>query len=235
MPTLNEIAYDCLNTIRAGVSSDDDTLSLRQLYFQIHNIRAKLIREDLNKGRSLSQNLIQSLGCLDVTPIDASVCCGVTVDCNAFRSTERLPEPIELYQEDLITRVGSIIVGTRPFDIVPIDRIPYMGLTPFSGINKQTYAAIQDRYVYLFTPKGNKQLIKKISVSGIWANPTEAARFNSCDGVACYTEDSQYPISAHMIDLLKQMIMQSSLKIAAQAPSDNTGDAKSDPKPNSQQ
>jgi hypothetical protein len=234
MATLNEIAYDILNTLRGGQSSDDDLISLRQLYFQINVVRAKLIREDLNKGRSISNNVSQSLGCLDVELTDSSVCCGIDTGCKVLRSTQQLPEPVELYQQDLITKIGPISIGSRPYDIVSIDRIPFMGFTPFSGINGQTYAAIQDRYVYLFTPKNKPILTTKISVYGIWADPMDAARFNHCDGTTCFNEDSEYPVSTHMIETIKQIVINDSGRIIASAPSDSSGDSKNDLQPNSQ-
>lgn len=228
MATLREITYDILNTIRAGITSDDDNLSPRHIEFMIHNTRAKMIRDDLNKGRSLSQNVIQSLGCLDVSPVSATECCGVEIDCDVYRTDVQLPEPVELSQQDLITKVGSIIIGSKPFDVIPIDRVPYLGHTPFKGINEQIYASIHNRYVYLFQKKRRKRLIKKIAVWGIWANPIDAAEFNECSGTPCYTADSQYPVSSHMIEAIKRSILENSLKIAANAPTDQTGNAKSD-------
>ena len=229
--TLRQLTYDLLNTVRGGKISDDEALSERLVQFWIKNTRAQLIREDINKGHSISSNVIQSLGCVDVELVDASLCCGIEVDCNVFRTTVTIPTPIEAYQKDLITRVGPIMVGSRAFDIVPIERIPFLGYTPFKGINEAIRASILNKYVYIFVPKHNK-LIKKINIMGVWADPTELSTFNECSGSACYTDESNYPISEHMVERMKSLIIQTDLKVAASAPSDSEGNAKFDVKPN---
>ena len=60
--TLNELAYDIMSNIE-GTSriSDDSELSIDQVYFKIHTTRAMLIRQDQAKGRSLSDNIVQTL------------------------------------------------------------------------------------------------------------------------------------------------------------------------------
>ncbi len=230
--TLNHLVFDTANLLRAGVTSDDDSLDLRQIAFWWKNIRAQLIRQDLNKNRSISDNIEQHLDCIDVEQVDASVTCGINVDCKVYRSTLQIPKPIEIAQEDLITEIGPIAIGQRPFHIVPIERIPYIGFTPFAGINNSIKAAILDRYVYIFVPK-NDRVIKKISLSGVFADPTDAARFCSCSGVACYTDDSPYPISEHMIEIGKKMIIDTNIRTFLTVGTDTRGDANSTVQPNS--
>ncbi len=71
--TLNEISYDLLETVRGTTRlSDDDSLSLELLQYWVINSRAKLIRDDLNKGRSLSENIVQTIPCIDVIEVSAS-------------------------------------------------------------------------------------------------------------------------------------------------------------------
>lgn len=232
MPTTkNKLVYNLLNIIRGGHQSDDDAISLRQVGFWVDNTRNYLIRQDLNKSRSISDNITQSLGCVAISQVDASTCCGFTVDCKVYRSDRQLPKTIETNQEDLITRIGSIVLGSQPYPIIPMARVPYVGFTPFLGLNNSIKAAIQNRYVYLFVPKHNK-VIKNINVIGVFANPEELATWNTCAGTACYTNNSDYPISDHMIETMTQMIINTDLKLIASAPTDNQGDAKSDVQPN---
>ena len=224
--TLNKLVYDIKNILRSGVTSDDDNISNRNVEFWIHNTRAQLIRQDLNKGRSLSDNIVQSLGCVNVTQVDASLCCGINTDCNTYRTTVTLPKPIEINAEDLITKIAPVAIGERPFHIVPLDRIPYIGFTPFKGINNSTKAVYDGGYVYIFVPQSNK-VIKKITIEGVFADPTEVRTFNNCSGSACYTNDSAYPISEHMIETMKQMILSTNGRIITQSLTDSKGDSDS--------
>ena len=224
--TLNKITFDILNILRGGNQSDDEQISQRQVHQWIHNTRATLIRNDLNKGRSISDNISQSLGCLTVSQVDASQCCGVNTDCNVYRTTVTLPKPIEINQEDLITRVGPVALGERPFHLIPMERVPYVGYTPFRGINESIKAVYDGGYIYIFVPKSNR-VIKKITVEGVFADPTEVRTFNNCSGSACYTNDSAYPISEHMIETMKQMILSTNGKIITQSLTDSKGDSDS--------
>ena len=54
MATIKEIVYDIKNIVRGGLQSDDEMISDRQIEFQINSIRAQLIRQDINKRRSIS-------------------------------------------------------------------------------------------------------------------------------------------------------------------------------------
>lgn len=226
MITLRQIAFNALNTIRGGKTSDDELVGIKQIYFIIHNVRAKLIREDLMKNRSISDNIKQLLQCLEVEQVDASMCCNVEIDCDVYRTLLQIPQPIELYQKDLITKIGPNQIGARSYPIVPIERIPYLGFTPFAGINNAVYASIVNRYVFLFQPKSKNKLIKRINVEGVWTDPTALTNYTNCSGQPCYTDDSYYPISAHMIEPLTQIIIQNYLKLESQAPNDMTGNAR---------
>jgi hypothetical protein len=59
MASYNEIVYNLKNVYRGGITSDDETMSDRQLIFIFNYYRAKLIREDLNKGRTIDRSIIQ--------------------------------------------------------------------------------------------------------------------------------------------------------------------------------
>lgn len=222
--TLNKLIYDIKNIIRGGITSDDDLLDDRQVEFWIHNTRAKLIREDLNKGRTISDNITQRIACLDIEKVDASMACGVEAGCTAYRSTRKIPKPVETATEDLLLEVRPIDVGSRPFHLVPVERIPYIGFSPFKGINGGIKASLVEGYIFIFVPTQDR-VIKKIAIKQVAADPTELAQFCDCSGAPCYTDDSEYPISEHMIEPLKQLIFNTDIKILASAPTDSRGDA----------
>ena len=55
--TLDEIAYNLLNLVRGGRSSNDEQISLSQLKFNIKHYRAMLIRRDYARNGYVSRQL----------------------------------------------------------------------------------------------------------------------------------------------------------------------------------
>lgn len=223
MSTLNEITYDLLSVLRDGGLNikDDEGVTLRQIAFWVRGARASLIRQQLSKRQSISDNIVQTLSCLDVSQIDASTCCDFTTDCYIVRTNSRIPQVIESNQVDLITKVGPMHVSERGYTLIPYARAPFWGSSMF---NKDRPAAfLHDGYVYIM----NSDFIDKISVQGVFEDPTELATFNNCDSVPCYTKDSRYPVSAHMIDTMKKMIIDTNFRVMLQANVDKTNNAES--------
>ena len=69
MATIKEIVYDLKNIIRGGLQSDDEMISDRQIEFQVDSLRAQYIRQDINKRRSISDNIKQIIHCLEVEAV----------------------------------------------------------------------------------------------------------------------------------------------------------------------
>ncbi len=217
MTTFNQLKYDILRVASGGAISDDTLISLRQIGFWIINTRAMLIRQDLDKKRSISDNIIQSLGCVPVTWVDAAQCCQLTVGCQILRTVDKIPKPIELSYRDLITRVGPVGVGKVGYSLIPYARAPFVS-TKYNIPD----AFYHDGYVFIL----NSPFIEYISVEGVFEDPTEVAKFSTCDGLPCYSDDDVFPISAHMIEAMKQIIMTTNIKTILSVPVDTTGDAK---------
>jgi len=107
MPTFNEVIFNVKNLYEGGLGSDDDNVSNEQVIFDINYYRAKLIREDLMKGRTISPYLIQEIACLDMETVDKAECCDITTDCYILKSVKPLPKTIEVYDKILIIAILS--------------------------------------------------------------------------------------------------------------------------------
>ena len=83
--TLNEIAYNLLNLLRGGRSNHDDHISLDQIKFNIKHYRAMFIRRDQARNGFTSRHIEQDLGCVRVTPTDASKCCNLPSECVVYK------------------------------------------------------------------------------------------------------------------------------------------------------
>jgi len=219
MTTLNQLVYDSLSTIQGtGRYSDDSLLSQEQVEFSVINNRNFLIRQDQNKGRSLSDNVTQTLPCVEFISVDASECCDTSTECTVLRSKLKIPKPIELYQRDLITRVsGNDITGTS-FSFMPYARFIRSGISKWT--KNSAKATLKNGYIYIINPPF---AFSKGSITGVFEDPREAGQHFTCTGSPCYTNDMAFPISSHMIPLLKELVLKD-LKIQVSVPSDFKGD-----------
>ena len=71
--TLDEIAYNILNLLRGGRSSNDEFISVDQIKFNIRHYRAMLIRRDYARNAYVSKSIEQDLGCLDLIKVDVVI------------------------------------------------------------------------------------------------------------------------------------------------------------------
>lgn len=219
MITLNQLVYDLGNIKASGVQSDDELLSPRQIKFWILNTRATLIRQDVgNKKRSISGNIIQSLGCVPVVYSDAAQCCGLSIGCSVLRTVNKIPRPIELQYRDLLTRIGPVDITKPGYSIIEYSRAPFIS-TKYNIPD----AFYHNEYVFVLNPP---PLIEYINIQGVFEDPTEAAKFTHCDGTQCYSDDDSFPISDHMVETMKQLIKEVDLKTIISVPTDYSGDAK---------
>lgn len=226
--TLSEIIFDLLNIVRGGVQSSTELISDRQVAFWISNTRNLLIQRDYDKGRSISDNIIQDLGCIDVSKVDASACCGIKVNCNIVRTNVKIPNPIETSQRDLITRVGPISLVAPSYTFIPYHRAPWAGNGKYN--QNSIFAFLHENYIYVMGKDTEK--FKRINVQGVFEDPTKVSSFNTCAGKACYTNNSEYPISGKYIEILKEMILKTNFKLIVTSPTDISGDTKANPEPN---
>ena len=109
MSTYREIIYNLDNLFNGGLGSDDDNTSHSQLLFWVNYYRAKLVREDLNKGRTLDPQLIQDLGCVPVACVDATECCDLGLDgITVVRTVDPIPKLLQTYDKINLTFVGTV-------------------------------------------------------------------------------------------------------------------------------
>ena len=219
MNTKKHLIYDLLGLITRGRPTDNEHISNKQIAYWIDNTRSELIRNSLNKGQSLNPDIVQTISCLEVQLIDASECPCEVQGCTILRSKLQLPTSIEVNQQNLITQISSTLLPSKPFSIIPFARAGYANHGRFSKLG--TKAFIHNRYVYLITDT----MYDKITVSGVFQYPEELNNYSDCAGNACYTDDSYYPISNHMIETLKKMIIDTNIKLFLSTQEDPINDA----------
>jgi len=221
MATYNEIVYNLKNLYRGGITSDDDTISNKQLIFIFNYYRAKLIREDLNKKRTIDRQLIQSLNCIRVECVDAAECCEIADSgSTVLRTVEPLPKFLELHDKNLLLFVGTVD-GVKSFQITTQTGSKWTQFSKYIGRMTRAYIKDSNRYLYIINPpKG----IEFITVQGVFENPEDARNVTNCEGNPCFSYDDEYPISAHMIPVINELIMTKELKAFVTTPTDETND-----------
>jgi hypothetical protein len=224
MVTLNQLTYDLLELIR-GTIVDDEELDNRQLQYWIHNQRALWLKNEMNRFRSIDDDIVQDLGCVELEMVDAADCPAHLIGCNVLRTKKKLPDTIDLHYKSAITRVGPIDKTDRPFSFVNYQRAIFSGNSKHS--KNTIYAFLLNDYMYLKIDPNNSRgkMLTHINIRGVFEDPTEAAVFCDAEGKPCYSEDSKYPVSRSIINYMKNAIVQSDLKFKVNPPGDSINDA----------
>ena len=214
--TLNEIAYNVLNLVRGGRSSNNDYISLDQIKFNIRYYRAMLIRRDFARNGMITRHLEQDLGCLNLIKVDASKCCNLPIECAVYRTERALPRTVRFNFRDAITHVSDV-TGTGTIPLVESHTVQWL---PYDKYTKDKYKAymIED-FMYIYNAEG----LGFVNVRGVFENPEDISTFD-CDGSDCYDSNSDYPIPLDMIETITKGIMTGELVMLASSKNDTTND-----------
>ncbi len=219
-PTKDHLIFDLLAIARAGKIADDEMLTPELVGFWVDNTRARLVKQEVDKGKSINPDIIQTISCMDVSQVDSSECPGCEeTGCFILRTDEQLPTTIESRGRNLITRIGPINTGGPGFSIIPYERSFWSGHNKFTKGMVRAY--LRNRYVYIITDK----FLRKISVSGVFSYPEELGNYVSCIGEACYSKSSYYPVSSYMIEDMKRMIIDTNFRLALSVYTDSINNA----------
>lgn len=220
--------YTVKSILRGGLITDDDKLSDRQVAFMIDNARAALLRQQYNKGQSLSDNNIQNITCMAVESVDTSLDPNFNLDCKVYKTVSTLPKPIEGKGKDLITGIRTPEFGGFNYELIPYTRLPYAHSTRF----KRPFAVLYNSYVYLI----DAPYTENITVSGIFEQPNDLTNHDDCAGNVCYTWDSNYPMSSHLVDpAIKMVIEELTLTLKVAQDKTNSGNQALEPQTKTQE
>lgn len=218
--TLNQIVSDIRNIATSGSNSVSFRIEDKQIEFWVHEIRSKLIAQELQKRRDITDTWLQQINCLHLIEVDKSECCEVETNCKILRTVRQLPQTIDYIGDNLIIRVeslnGDIISKTTAFESKYNDYNKYTS-------NKPKWF-LKNNYIYII----NTDYIDKINTIGLFENPTELQSFTSCNGNTCYNKSSQYPVSAKMASDITDIIVKTKVFPYLQMPEDNSNNAKNE-------
>ncbi len=230
MATIKEIVYDLKNIIRGGLQSDDEMISDRQIEFQVNSLRAQFIRQDINKRRTVSDNIKQVIPHMPMEAVPASLA-GLNSEGNILRSKIKIPNPVETSHQDMITAIGPTGIMSLNFHMIPYNRVPWAGVNKYT--KRLQFAFLLDNFVYVMGPDTN--LISHIKVEGVFQDPRDISKYTDSHGNLAYDPDNhEYPLSTSMLDLIKQSTLATNMQPLVQMPTDVSNNSKSDLQPNQQ-
>lgn len=228
MNTLNNIKFQIFNRVKPSYVGTQ-SLSLELIEEYILQVRANLIKNDLNKGYTVDSFIIQDLGCMELEEADKG-CCEWPVGCTILKTKKKIPSTIELHHKQMITRVGPVDITTKPYQVIPIERVPFVGQNRFTKNLVKSF--IKDGYVYLVINAANPLFwgLQVINVMGVFENPTEISQFTKCNGEQCYNNEKEFPVKKWMIPAIIEMVVAKFLGPQTQIPIDQSQDNKVDTK-----
>lgn len=210
--TLDKLVFDVREALKEY--SDDSEFSNRYIEYLISVKRAKYLKQELDRfGRKFNNSVLQTF-CSPVEVVSSDEC-GLDVSCNDIARTKiSIPTTLQLTTRDSISRVAPSNKMAKPFTF--LDRNMAV-MSQHSIFQKNIKAFLHDDgYLYFIAPDGIYHF-DCVSITGIFEDPTELGKLSKC----CDCDDSEevdnscydpygddYPVPAHMIDLIRLDIIQ---------------------------
>jgi len=223
--SLNAIVTDLLEIIRQAKVSRSEPISKRQLEGWVHQYRALLIKQDLDKGKMPNPDYIQEIPALEVEVVDRADGGNVDTDSYMLKTTLALPNTLDLNRKSGFMFIGS--VDGREFQFIPEGRSQWQQFKRYTA--KDNIVFLRNNYLYLLsvTP------LRYITVRGVFEIPTEVSSFTNPNiSTRTASLDAAYPIPINMVPVLKEMLLKGELGIEYKQPSDTTNDSRPSVSPN---
>lgn len=222
--TLNQIAYEIFETVRGHISDDDD-ISIEQIKDMIHDTRARLLKQSFDKNARVIDNAFtQSLGALEIEPIDSSLHSTLRSGRYIYRTKLEIPSTIPRKNyEGTFVRIGPADQLGVEYNLVSYNRALHSGNGRFN--KDMIFCFLRDNKIHLISSSGLfHKGVQFIDVIGVFENPSQVAKFLDVGNNSLYSDDARYPISRTMKDDITNLILKEKFGIQANAPSDNVND-----------
>lgn len=238
---LSEAAYNLLNLLRGGRSTNNEYYSLEQIKFNIQYYRALLIRRDANRwNNSRLYDLEQDLGNLPVEMVDPSEGGLASFRGHVLRTTKDIPTPIRLPDHSGITFVGSPdrryaypliefhearwqkenkYTGKKPKAYLLNRRIHVIGIQLVEEIDEvinetQTFEDIPEQAFLDYA--------QYVTVRGIFEDPRAAHELATDEEFDDDTTD--YPLPLDMMQRITQSLLSGEFKVLTDTTPDHQAD-----------
>jgi hypothetical protein len=224
MVSLNELSYRIFNIIIPKIS-DDQSIDISEIQYDIENTRAMLIKRSLsNKFKTdIPEAVIQPINELEIESINASRV-GLPSDKVVMKTVLTVPKILEKSSGlPLIKRISASTILSSNFTITTPQQAIYSGNGKFNA--KDIFCFYESGYLYFVTGRDLFKGIKYVDLHAVFSRPTDVYSFLNTNYSGTYTNDSDYPISLDMIDDIEQIIIKNKLRIEATQPIDDINDS----------
>jgi hypothetical protein len=206
---------------------DDDKLDDRLIKFWINNQRSLWLRNEMNKPRTVDEQIIQTLGCVQLEVADRSRVPNRLTGYSVLQTVEDIPTVIELNNGDGIIEVGPVDPISLPFSYVNIHRARRGGHGKF---NKRIIFCFRYGLKLLVISRDMEsgsfaKYLRYIRVRGVFVNPEDVANFIHVDGTACYSDNDDYPMNEWMWNYMRDQITKDNFQLITSAPTDKVNDS----------
>lgn len=210
---LEKIVFSVLEDLK--LYTEDSDLSYEYITYLYGIKRSKYIRQDLNNFQKTTDLSITQTLCLELESVSVNEC-GLDFDCETIiRSKQPLPKLIDLHLKSAIISVKPTNKLSIPIGFTTKQKAVYNNFSKFKSVIS---FLDNDGYIYIVSDKIETKLINCITVTGIFEDPIELAKYKKCcncnDNNLCFDEmTSDYPLQAHYIDLIKNEIVKEQLSL----------------------
>lgn len=204
---LNELIDDVLLEARNSNIAESEKLSRRQIELWIKTYRAFLIKQDLDKDRTINPLYAQTIR-MHISKVEEEP------EHYEYVGDDELPKLI-----DFNYRPGVVSVKDSHGNLIQIGSETKMKFQKYRKYTCNDYIAyVKDNKVYV---ESRNNLIEYIDIEVIAEDPTEA--------IMCYDpNEDEYPIPGAMWATIKQLIFTRDIPTMIQMPSDTTNDSNDD-------
>lgn len=216
--SLNQIAYNILNSLRGGRTTSSEHISIEQVKYVVKYYRALFIRRDAQRNVNRLSLFEQDLRYIDVEKVDSAEDDDVTSGNLIVKTIKRLPTPVRLKRSPAFTYIGSIGKQDHPIPLIDSIRAPWQGYGKYTS--KDVFATFRDGRIYI----NNDITISKLHVRGVFEDPEQVHKFTRESGFDLYDEDSPFPISTDMLEGITKGLLQGELSLMVETPTDTTTD-----------
>jgi len=217
MITANHLIFDLITIASSGGLPTEFKITEEQVLYWIEETRSNLIAQSLAKGDDINDSFIQYINCVELEQADASECCLAPSGCYVLKSVLQIPPTIDTWEDNMIISVTTMD-GTSVSKSNPL-KYKYQKYNKYTSKSRSWY--IKNDYLYII----NDQNLEYVNIAGIFESPSDLAAFIACDGDACWTRDTKYPITLGIATQITDIILKTKVNPFMTYPQDNSNNA----------
>lgn len=207
--TLNTIIDDIFLILRNNNISESEQLSRIQVEQWIHQYRAMLIKQDIDKGRDVNPSYVQEILNMELEIVPYTVYGPSGEGDNILVTKHELPKTIDFHFKSGITSVMD--PAGNEIQLMSEKRSVMQKYRKYTFYNYSAF--LKSNKLHINGPGD----ITAVNVRGIFEMPSE---------IPSFSPDDTYPVPASMIPTIKELIFAKEFKL--QLPTDKTNNSNDD-------